>query len=316
MSSHDFVQKLARLSSGVPGLDRVLGGGLFDGGVYIVEGMPGAGKTILANQIGFHQVKAGRRVIYITLLAESHARLLQHLQSLTFFDPAVIPDRLTYVSGFRVLEEGGLQALLDLVRKEMRAQNATLVVLDGFAAVGETAATDRDFKKFVHELQVYASLASCTFFLLSSGSGSDQRVVAPVHTMVDGLIRLSDHVFGARAQRELHVQKFRGSRYLRGVHSFEISDDGIAIYPRLESFSADLADASGNERLSTGIAGLDKVMTGGLRRGSTTMLLGPTGVGKTLFGYRFLSCSRPNEKGVLFSFYETSKAAIAKADGI
>jgi circadian clock protein KaiC len=316
MSSHDFVQKLARMSSGIPGLDRVLAGGLFDGGVYIVEGMPGAGKTILANQICFHQVKSGRRVIYITLLAESHARLLQHLQSLTFFDPSVIPDRLTYVSGFRVLEEGGLQALLDLVRKEMRAQGATLVVLDGFAAVGETAATDRDFKKFVHELQVFASLASCTFFLLSSGSASDHVVVAPVHTMVDGLVRLTDHAFGARSQRELHVQKFRGSRYLRGVHSFEISDDGITVYPRLESFSADLADASGTDRLSTGIAGLDAMMHGGLRRGSTTMLLGPTGVGKTLFGYRFLSCSRPNEKGVLFSFYETPKSTIAKAYGI
>ncbi len=317
MSSHEFLQKLARFSSGVPGLDRILGGGLFEGGVYIIEGNPGAGKTILANQICFHQVKGGRRhAIYVTLLAESHARLLQHLQSLSFFEPTVIPDRLTYVSGFRMLEEGGLQALLDLVRKEMRAQGATLVVLDGFAAVGETASSDKDFKKFVHELQVFASLASCTFFLLSSGSSADQRVVQPVHTMVDGLIRLTDPVFGARAQRELHVQKFRGSRYLRGLHSFEIGDDGIVAYPRLESFSADLADASGPERLSTGVPGLDTVKKGGLRRGSTTMVLGPTGVGKTLLGYRFLASSSPSEKGVLFSFYETPKAAIAKADGI
>ncbi len=75
MSSPDFVQKLGRLASGIPGLDRILGGGLFDGGVYIVEGTPGTGKTILANQICFHQVKGGRRVIYVTLLAESHARL-------------------------------------------------------------------------------------------------------------------------------------------------------------------------------------------------------------------------------------------------
>src|SRR5215469_6308431 len=98
MSSPEFLQKLERFSSGVVGLDRVLGGGFFVGGVYILEGKPGVGKTILANQIGFHQVTAGRRAVYVTLLAESHARLLQHLQSLSFFDAEAIPDRLTYVS--------------------------------------------------------------------------------------------------------------------------------------------------------------------------------------------------------------------------
>jgi circadian clock protein KaiC len=315
MSPTEFLQKLERFSTGVPGLDRVLGGGFFVGGVYIVEGKPGAGKTIFANQIGFHQVGAGRRALYVTLLAESHARLLQHLQSLSFFDPKAIPDRLTYVSGFRSLEETGLQGLLELVRKEMRAQKANLVVLDGFAAVGESAATGREFKKFVHELQVYASLASCTFFLLSSAS-ADAGLVQPVHTMVDGLVRLSDHAFGARAQREVEVQKLRGSRYLRGVHSFEIADDGITVSPRLESFAGGLSDSPRSDKQSTGVPGLDRMMRGGVRRGTTTMVLGPTGVGKTMLGYRFLACSDPSEKGVLFSFYETPQNAIAKADGV
>jgi circadian clock protein KaiC len=315
-SQQEFLQGLERFSSGVPGLDRVLGGGFFEGGVYIFEGPPGAGKTILANQICFHRVKSGKRALYVTLLAESHARLLQHLQGLTFFDPSTIPDRLTYISGFRPLEDGGLPALLELVRREIRGQGATFAVLDGFAAVGETASSDREFKKFVYELQVNASLSSCTFFLLSSGVAADDGPVQPVHTMADGLVRLSDHVFGSRAQRELCVQKFRGSAYLRGVHAFDIGDEGLQVHPRLESFSADLADASGPERLSTGVPGLDAVVGGGLPRGSTTMVLGPTGVGKTLLGYRFLASSGASEKGVLFSFYETPRRALAKADGV
>jgi circadian clock protein KaiC len=315
MSSHEFVPHLPRFTSGISGLDRILNGGFFAGGVYIVEGAPGSGKTILANQICFHRAKDGQRVLYVTLLAESHARLLQHLQDMSFFDAAVIPERLTYVSGFRVLEEGGLRALLDLLHKELRAQSANVVILDGFAAVGESAETDREFKKFVHELQVQAGLSACTFFLLSSGT-SGEGSVQPVHTMVDGLVRLSDRVFGVRAQRELHVLKFRGSRYLRGLHSFEISDEGIRVYPRLESSSAASGDNSGSSRLAIGIPRLDAMIGGGLRITSSTMILGPSGVGKTVVGYRFLAGSTVKEKGLLFSFYETPERALAKTKGV
>ncbi len=315
MSSHEFVPHLARFTSGVPGLDRVLNGGFFAGGVYIVEGAPGAGKTILASQICFHRAKDGQRVLYVTLLAESHARLLQHLQDMSFFDPAAIPERLTYVSGFGALEQGGLRALLDLLRKELRAQNANLVILDGFAAVGESAETDREFKKFVHELQVQAGLGTCAFFLLSSGT-TGEGAVQPVHTMVDGLVRLSDRIFGVRAQRELQVQKFRGSRYLRGLHSFEISDEGIRVYPRLESSSAACGEHSGSNRLAIGIPRLDAMIGGGLRSTSNTMILGPSGVGKTVVGYRYLACSTAKEKGLLFSFYETPERVLTKTKGV
>jgi circadian clock protein KaiC len=315
MSAHEFVTHLPRFTSGIPGLDRVLNGGFFAGGVYIVEGAPGAGKTILASQICFHRAKHGQRVLYVTLLAESHARLLQHLQDMSFFDAAAIPEHLTYVSGFRVLEGGGLRALLDLLGKELQAQTANVVILDGFAAVGESAETDREFKKFVHELQVQAVLGTCTFFLLSSGT-SGEGAVQPVHTMVDGLVRLSDRIFGVRAQRELQVQKFRGSRYQRGLHSFEISDDGIRVYPRLESSSATSGENSSSSRLSIGIPRLDAMIGGGLRTTSTTMILGPSGVGKTVVGYRFLACSTAEEKGLLFSFYETPERVLAKSRGV
>jgi circadian clock protein KaiC len=293
-----------------------LDGGFFAGGVYIVEGIPGSGKTVLANQVCFHHVKKSQHALYVTLLAESHARLLQHLQGLSFFDADAIPDRLTYVSGFSALENEGLKALLELVRKELRTRSASLVVLDGLAAVGDSAASDREFKKFVHELQVFAGLSSCTFFLLSSGSSAGPGAIQPVHTMVDGLIRLNDHSFGVRAERELHVQKFRGGRYLRGLHTFDIGDDGIVVYPRLESFSADLADSSGADRLSIGVPGIDAMLHGGPLRGSTTMVLGPTGVGKTILGYHFLGRANASEKGLLFSFYETPKRALAKAQGV
>src|SRR5688500_16357784 len=99
---------LERLPSGVPGLDVVLGGGFFRAGVYIVQGLPGSGKTILANQICYSHVAAGGAAVYVSLLAESHARMLQHIRSLSFFDERAIPDRLSYLSAFNDLEAEGL----------------------------------------------------------------------------------------------------------------------------------------------------------------------------------------------------------------
>ena len=104
----DHPPQLERLATGIPGLDTVLGGGLFRTGVYMLHGQPGSGKTILANQICHHHVAQGGRAVYVTLLAESHARMLQHLRPLSFFDDSAIPERLSYLSAFHDLEAEGL----------------------------------------------------------------------------------------------------------------------------------------------------------------------------------------------------------------
>jgi circadian clock protein KaiC len=90
---------LARVSSGVPGLDTILNGGFLQGGIYLIMGAPGTGKTILSNQICSHHVAGGERALYVTLLAESHARMLAHLRTLSFFDSSVVADGLCWLSG-------------------------------------------------------------------------------------------------------------------------------------------------------------------------------------------------------------------------
>ncbi len=132
--------RLKRIPSGVPGLDTVLRGGFLRGGIFIVQGSPGAGKTILGNQICFHHAAKGGRALYVTLLAENHARMLLHIGQLGFFEEAIIPDRLYYISAFRVLEQEGLPAVLNLLRREVQARGASLLVLDGLSAIEETAA--------------------------------------------------------------------------------------------------------------------------------------------------------------------------------
>src|ERR1700732_3371618 len=117
---------LERVPTGIPGLDTVLRGGFLKAGIYIVRGEPGAGKTILGNQLCFNHVAAGHRAIYVTLLAETHDRMMQHLQMMRFFEQERIPDALYYVNAFRVLEEDGPKGFIDLLRHEIRAHSATL----------------------------------------------------------------------------------------------------------------------------------------------------------------------------------------------
>lgn len=304
-----------RIPTGVPGLDTVLHGGLLRRGVYMLQGRPGAGKTILTNQVCFHHASQGGRVLYATLLAETHERLVFNLEPLTFFDTSRIPEQISYLSAFATLEQGGLKGLVEVLRREARARKATLLVVDGLVTVEETAQSKRDFKKFIHELQIHANLVGCTILLLTSSS---EEPVGPEHTMVDGVLELTDNRLGRVAERELEVKKFRGSSYLRGGHSFEITREGIVVYPRIEALLQEPSreDPCKANRVSTGITQLDKMLHGGLPCASTSVLFGPTGAGKTTFGLHFLDESSKSEPGLLFGFYETPPRLLLKAGAV
>jgi circadian clock protein KaiC len=309
-SGHAVIERLA---TGVPGLDTVLRGGFLRGGLYIIQGAPGAGKTILGNQVCFHHVKNGGRALYVTLLAENHARMMLHIGQLGFFDDTVVPDRLYYISAFRVLEEGGLSAVLDLLRREIQRHNAEVVILDGFSVIEETAGSIRAFKKFIHELQAQATLADCTIFLLSG-----QLTASAEHTLVDGVVELQTKLYGRKTERTLQVFKLRGCSYLSGEHSFRITGDGLVVYPRTETILAthSIGDRITGPFLATGIPQLDRIMGGGFAHQSTALLVGPPGIGKTTLGLQFLSECSQDAPGLHFGFYETPAAIVDKATAL
>lgn len=296
---------LERVPTGVHGLDEVLKGGLLRGGVYIVHGPSGVGKTVLGNQLCFHHVERGGKALYVTLLAEAHSRMLQHLSPMAFFKPEVIPERLYYMSGFRLLEEESLPGLLQLLRREMVAYGASMLILDSLVAVEESAGTTRAFKKFIHELQVHSAMTGCIVVLLANPSATARE--RPEHTMVDGVIELGEDTDAYRSERMLSVTKLRGGPSLRGRHSFSISEKGLLVHPRLEARfkRPSTEDKYAGKSTSTGVPALDRMLGGSIGVGTMTALLGSSGSGKTSLGLSFLNGSSREEPGMLFSFFET-----------
>jgi circadian clock protein KaiC len=303
-----------RLVTGVPGLDTVLGGGVFEGGIYMIQGAPGAGKTTLGNQICFAQAAQGRNALYITLLAESHARMIGHMRRMTFFDESAIPDRMSYVGAFKTLEDDGLRGLLDVVRREVRTRKVSILVLDGLITVHEKAASDLELKKFIHELQTQAAFSNCTMFLLTSAFDAERY--PPEHTMVDGLIELRSSLHGRRAERDLQVHKLRGGWFMGGRHSYRIGDAGISTFPRIEALleTPSVWDSADGPMVSIGIAGVDSMLGGGVDQHSVTVVLGPSGSGKTTAGLQFL-CGG-SEPAMLFGFHENPMALKIKAQAL
>jgi circadian clock protein KaiC len=309
------LEHLARIESGIAGLDTLLNGGLVAGSSYIIQGRPGSGKTIFANQIAFHHAARGGRVLVATLLSETHERLFQFLSTLSFFDRERIGAEIQFVSAFDTLQSEGLDEVVKLLRREISRQKASVLIVDGVLNARSRADTTIDTKKFIAELQGHAAFAGCTALFLTSARLDDG---SPEHTMVDGVIELGDDLSGARSVRRINLRKTRGSRALSGLHEFEITESGIVIYPRLEALLSrpSVPDNLDLGRTVTGTPDLDRLMGGGIEKSSATLLIGPSGSGKTSLGISFVSQATAEEPGLIFGFYESEERLKRKATAL
>jgi circadian clock protein KaiC len=304
------VTKLERLSTGVPGLDRILDGGLVRGGVHLLQGVPGAGKTVLSNQMCFAHVAAGGRALYTTLLAETSAHMMQHISTLSFFDASAVPAALSYISAYSAMKTA-LKDVVKLLSSELRSKKPALLIIDGLA-IANVSFGPVEVKEFIHELQLAGEAYGCTTLILSTGA---QGSYQPELTMVDGIITLQRTLHGTRSLREVEVQKMRGSNAVFGRHSMVITGSGVTVYPRLEALLGDpnAVPAPAGQPLGTGVPRLDRMLGGGLPPSSTTMRLGPSGSGKTTIGLHFLAQSTVEEPGLLLGFYEGPSRLARKA---
>lgn len=301
--------ELDRVPTRIVGLDAILGGGMLQGDTCLIVGNPGTGKTTLGNQLAFAHGADGGTAIIATFLTESHDRILSHLHGLAFADRTLVGQRVHYISLLGTLEADGSDKVLELLGQTIRSHGATLLVIDH---LGEGAPALAGFNTglFLHRLQARSALLGCTTVLLATDSAGSSG-------HADSVIELTHQASAGRDVRWLRVAKLRGSHSLNGRHRFVIGERGVVVYPRLEAALSDVQPAPLNptERVPFGVPGLDAMLSGGLLSGSTTLLLGTPGGGKTVLGLHFLTeGARRGEPGLIATFQETPADLASTAD--
>jgi circadian clock protein KaiC len=306
------------LPTGVPGLDMVLGGGLPVGSMLLIVGGPGSGKTILSQQICFNLTAIhARRAIYFSTLTEPHSKIVRQIRPFHFFDDRRLGDTVLLLALEKFMHQG-LEATAETIVRTARQQRADLVCIDGFRSIEGMCAQPIDARRFLYQLssQLYL-LGTTTLIVLERGVSEFDDYGA--YTIADGVLACHFDVHGVRHQRKLEVRKLRTMAPLTGLHSYRISAAGWTIFPRIEARVA--AEYSTSERhngsgyLSSGLARLDDLQGGGYKTGSTTLLVGEPGMGKTLLSLYYLQeAIKQGEAGLFIGFHEHPDQLLAKAE--
>jgi circadian clock protein KaiC len=304
-----------RLATGSARLDLVLGGGLPRDAISLVIGLPGVGKTILAQQFVFSNARAEHPALYLTTVSEPLEKVLRYGQSLSFFDPGEVGSRVCYEDIGSVLSEHGLPGVLDRVRELIRDLQPSIIVIDSFKALRTYAQSGGDFRPFLHDLAGMLSVFPVTSVWV--GEYEEQEMaLAPEFAVADAIIGLSTGQAAAHTSRTLQVLKLRGGGFQPGSHAYRISQDGLAVFPRLVDSSSADGYTLGGQRVSSGIDTVDELVGGGYYHGSSTLVVGPTGVGKTLMGLHFAFCgARHGERGLIATFQENPSQLQRMAQG-
>jgi circadian clock protein KaiC len=306
MKSRDRVI-IRQMHSGVPGLDEILGGGIPEYSFNIVAGSPGCGKTTLVHQFVFANASPENKAIYFTVLGEPAVKMLRYQQQFTFFDQSKLDDSIRFVNLSQFVLEKDLGAVLDEIVRQVEACDARIVVVDSFRTVVRKAQTDTrgmELEGFVQSLALHLTSWQVTSFLIGEYVDAEVRNNS-VFTVADGLFWLFQSTERNSIVRKMQIIKLRGQESVPGLHTFRITQDGLQAFPRTFGLAEDSGHLKGERRLSTGISKLDGMMDGGIPDGSSLLLAGPSGSGKSIMAAQFIAEGLlQGEPGVVAIFEE------------
>ena len=297
-------RNLERLATGSEDLDRILGGGLPVRSINLIAGEPGAGKTLFALQMIFHLARQGHKCLYLTTLSEPSLKLVGYMQNFSFFDESLLDRAVVFADIGAVIRGKNEEAILNEISARVQRDEPVVVVIDSFKALREMI-RESEFRTFVYDLAV--QMAGWGAASLLVGEYSEAEIATNSEfAIADGIIRFINRQQELSLVREVQVLKLRGADFVTGRHFFEIGADGLTFYPRVRSPPVAGDAISPGDRVSTGVAGLDAMLGGGVPRASATVVQGGTGTGKTLLAMHFLiEGARRGEAGIHFTLEET-----------
>jgi circadian clock protein KaiC len=296
---------IGRLTTGNRELDDILGGGIPENSINIVMGEPGSGKTALAEEFAFANADDKRRpVLYLTTLSEPLDKVLKYLQQFRFFDMAKMGGAIQYEALGAELAANGVGALLPRLKQTIKTLSPKIIVIDSFKAIHDLAQSTQEMRLMLHEVAGLFAAYNTTVLLVGEYRHEDIATF-PEFAVTDGIIELARNASGTRDERYLRVFKLRGSSYRQGFHAFDITAEGLQVYPRLVSPVEAASYKRDSNRTPSGVPGLDPMLKGGLWSGSATLVAGPTGAGKTTMGLQFIvEGLRRGERCLLINFQE------------
>jgi circadian clock protein KaiC len=306
--------ELDRVTTGVRNFDVISNGGLPRGSATIISGEPGSGKTIFATQVAFHNAGNGVRVLMCNTVSEPTAKSLRNLGRFGFFQADQLTHNLKVVDLGAILLAKGLEEAAALVMKQVKAFKPEIVIIDSFKAFDDLADSNESLRRFGYELIVNLMAWETTVLLLGEYA-PDVYAKMPIFSIVDGLIGLSQRESSGENQRFIRIVKMRGTTHSRDEHPFLITPNGLEVFaPRL---AIHRVEGPPPTRCRTNITKLDELLGTGILWGSSLLISGAAGTGKTVLMLEFIYRGAvAGEKGILFSFEETEDRLRATAAGL